>query len=144
MCDFQLIPCLQNATREQMHKIRQTVHFTDREYNRDHPDDKTANHHCFLFTFKDKAVGTVRLDFLNDQMAAVRLGAILPEYQRQKMGTNMPEALETNAKQHSVRKLVTNARTDAESFYKSIGYTNEAWMDPGEGTTIAPIPLVKI
>ena len=63
MCDFQLIPCLQNATREQMHKIRQTVHFTDREYNRDHPDDKTANHHCFLFTFKDKAVGTVRLDF---------------------------------------------------------------------------------
>ena len=37
--------------------------------------------------------GTVRLDFLSDKVAAIRLVAILPEYQGKKIGSKMIAAV---------------------------------------------------
>ena len=144
MPDFQLLLCSDDTTRNQMHNIRKMVLFTDSNYDKNHPDDKNPDNHCFIFMFKNTAVGTVRLDFLNDKVAAIRLVAILPAYQGKKIGAKMLEAIEEYAKQHGVHKLVTNAAINAEGFYKSIGYDNEEWIDPGEGIARPTTPMIKI
>jgi GNAT superfamily N-acetyltransferase len=144
MSNFKLLLCSDNITREQMHEIRESVLFTDGKYDKNHPDDHNPENFCFVFMDDHTAVGTVRLDFLSDKIAAIRLVAILPKYQRKKVGSKMIAAIEEYAKQHGAQKLVTNAAVDAERFYKSIGYINEEWIDPSEGIARPTTPMSKI
>jgi GNAT superfamily N-acetyltransferase len=144
MSNLKLSMRLDNATLEKMHEIRIKVLFPDGNYDRNHPDDSNPNNYCFVFMDENTAVGTVRLDFLSDKVAAIRLVAILPECQGKKMGSKMIAAVEEYAKQHGVQKLVTNAAIDVERFYKSIGYVNEKWIDPGEGIARSTTPMVKV
>lgn len=88
-------------------------------------------------------VGTVRLDLLNQQEAAVRLVAILPQHQGKKLGSKMLSAIEDYAKQLGIIKLVTNAAVNAKKFYGAIGFVSEYWNDPGEGISQPTIPMVK-
>lgn len=52
-------------------------------------------------------------------------------------------AIEKYAKQQGVTRLVTNAAVDAKIFYESIGYTQEDWIDPGEGISQPTISMSK-
>jgi GNAT superfamily N-acetyltransferase len=126
-----------------MHEIREKVLFTDIKYNRNHADDNNPDNHCFVFMLDDKAVGTVRLDFIEKRVAAVRLVAVLPEYQGKKIGAKMLAAVEEYAKQHGIFKLVTNSAIKAEGFYKILGYKNEKWVDAGEGISKQTTPMTK-
>ena len=143
MHKFELVKCGNEKSRNQMHEIREKVLFPDGKYNRNHADDNNLDNHCFVFMIDDKAVGTVRLDFIEKQVAAVRLVAVLPEHQDKKIGTMMLAAVENYAKQHGVYKLVTNAEINAEGFYKTLGYVNEKWVDPGEGISRQTTPMTK-
>lgn len=126
-----------------MHEIREKVLFSSGNYDRHHSDDMNPDHHCFIFLLDETVVGTVRLDFLTPQEAAVRLVAILPEYQGQKIGSKMLNDVEKYATQQGIIKLVTNSAVNAKKFYEAIGFISENWIDPGEGTSQPTIPMVK-
>lgn len=143
MNDFKLVRCNDKESIFQMHEIREKVLFPHGNYDRNHPDDVNSNHHCFIFLLNKTAVGTVRLDFIRSHEAAVRLVAVLPEFQGQKIGSKMLFAIEKYAKQNGVTKLVTNTAIDAKGFYESIGYTQEDWIDLGEGTSQPTIAMSK-
>lgn len=143
MDETKLIHCHDEQARSKMHEIRERVLFTSGVYDRDHADDKNPNNHCFIFTLGGNAVGTVRLDYIEPHIAAVRLVAVLPEYQGQKIGSRMLAAIEIYAQQTGIDKLVTNAAVDAKGFYEAIGYVSEVWIDPGEGISQPTTPMIK-
>src|SRR5260221_3645445 len=99
MNEFDFIRCNDEKSFSQMHKIREKVLFTSGKYDRHHPDDNNPNHHCFILLLKNIPVATVRLDFINPHEIAVRLVAVLPDYQGQKIGSRMLNAVEDYAKQ---------------------------------------------
>ena len=143
MSEFKLIHCEDEESLLQMHEIREKVLFTTGKYDRHHADDKNPNNYCFIFMVNNKSVGTVRLDFIECDKAAVRLVAVLPEYRGQKIGSAMLYAIEDYAKQKGVITLVTNSAVNAKGFYEAIGYVSENWIDPGEGTSELTIPMTK-
>ena len=83
MSELKLVHCKDEQTLMRMHEIREKVLFTSGKYDRNHAGDKNPNNHCFIFMRDNIAVGTVRLDFIEPHVAAVRLVAVLPEYQGQ-------------------------------------------------------------
>lgn len=133
MSNFKLVRSSNDKAMSQMHEIREKVLFPDGDYDRNHPDDRKPNHHCFIFLANDMPVGTVRLDFIHPHEAAVRLVAILPEYQGQKIGLKMMSDAENYAKSKGIKKLVTNSAKNAIKFYESLGFSPQKWTDPGEG-----------
>lgn len=143
MSEFKLIHCKDEESLLQMHEIREKVLFTSGKYDRHHADDKNPNNHCFIFMVDNKSVGTVRLDFIEHDKAAVRLVAVLPESQGQKIGSAMLYAVENYAKQKGIITLVTNSAVNSKVFYEAIGYASEDWIDPGEGTSEPTIPMTK-
>jgi GNAT superfamily N-acetyltransferase len=143
MNPFKLVRCNNEESLSRMHKIREKVLFTSGTYDRHHPDDINPNHHCFIFLLNTTPVATVRLDFINHQEIAVRLVAVLPEYQGQKIGSKMLSAVEDYAKQKGIIRLVTNSAIEAKKFYESIGFIPENWVDTGEEISQSTIPMVK-
>jgi GNAT superfamily N-acetyltransferase len=143
MNEYKLVRCNDDEARLQMHKIREEVLFTSGEYNRDHADDKNPDNHCFIFLFNNTPVATIRLDFLAPDIAAVRLVAVLPKNQGQKIGSKMLSAIEDYAKERGILKLVINSAINAKKFYDSIGYVTETWIDPGEGISVPTIQMSK-
>jgi GNAT superfamily N-acetyltransferase len=70
-------------------------------------------------------LGTVRLDLSGDSgvtVGTVRLVAVLPEYQRQGVGTAMMNELEKFAIMKGVQRLHVNAAFDAVAFYHKLGW----------------------
>lgn len=143
MNKYKLQRCDDQESILMMHKIREKVLFSNIKYNRFHPDDTNEKNHCFIFLVNEIPVGTVRLDFINSNKAAVRLFAILSEFQRQKIGTHMMTALEEYALNNGIEMLNTNAALDAKKFYESVGFISEKWDDPGEGSSQPTTPMVK-
>ena len=144
MDKFKLFRCDNEDYLIKMHEIREKVLFTDGKYDRNHADDRNPNNHCFIFIKGDETVGTVRLDFIEKSVAAIRLVAILQEYQGQKIGAKMLCAIEEYAKQHRIVKLVTNAEVNAKGFYETLGFMSEEWVDPGEGISRQTTPMAKM
>lgn len=143
MSKFKLVRCDSETSLSPIHEIREKVLFSPGEYDRQYPDDRNPNHHCFIFQFEDKSVGTVRLDFIKPHEVAIRLVAILPEYQRQKMGFKMLVAVEEYVREKGINKLVTNSAINAIKFYESLGFVSENWVDPSEGISQPTNPMVK-
>jgi predicted acetyltransferase/GNAT superfamily N-acetyltransferase len=143
MNEFSFIRCNDEKSFSAMHEIREKVLFTSGKYDRHHPDDNNPNHHCFIFMLMNIPVATVRLDFIDSDEVAVRLVAVLPEYQGQKIGSRMLSAVEDFAKQKGITRIVTNAAVDAKAFYEAIGFISENWVDTGEGISRPTIPMVK-
>jgi GNAT superfamily N-acetyltransferase len=143
MSEFKLVPCSDTETLLQMHTIREEVLFTSGKYDRNHADDKNPNNHCFIFLFNNTPVATVRVDFIDNNTAAIRLVAVLPDYQNLKIGSKMLRSIEDYAKERGIVKLVTNSALNATKFYESNGYVFEKWFDPGEGISQPTIPMVK-
>ena len=145
---YELRRCIKEKDLNPIHHIREMVLFSAQltrvKYNRHHPDDQNPNHHNFLFLKNNKPIGTTRLDFIRPNEAAVRLVAILPNYQNQGNGTAMLNALESYAKEQGITKLVTNSATAAVKFYQAHGYVQQKWDDPGEGSSQATIQMIKL
>jgi GNAT superfamily N-acetyltransferase len=83
-----------------IHDLRDTVLFKGRGrsgYDRNHPDDQLPNNHFMGFWQDGELLGTLRVDFLDDVTAALRLVAVEPRLQRCGIGRKMIAAAEQRA-----------------------------------------------
>ena len=109
---------------------------TTGNYDANHPDEFVAGHSPLLLKWQGKGIGTTRFDFLGDNVAAIRLVAVLLAEQGKGHGRVLSERTEDFARSRKVTKLVVNAAPPAVGFYERMGFVREAW-NPAELTGIA-------
>jgi len=129
-----------------MHDLRDTVLFRGRGrsgYNRHHRDDRSPDNHFMGFWQDGELLGTLRVDFLDDKTAALRLVAVEPRLQRRGIGREMIAAAERFISAAGYRRVVTNAASAAAQFYSRLGYEEVPWDDPGEGAGGPIVPMRK-
>src|SRR5215471_17425193 len=108
-----------------LHDLRDSVLFMGRGrsgYDRHHPDDQSPDNHFMGFWQDGELLGTLRVDFLDDKTAALRLVAVEPRLQRRGIGREMIAAAERFISAAGYRRVVTNAAADAAQFYVRLGY----------------------
>jgi hypothetical protein len=88
-------------------------------------------------------LGTLRVDFLDDETGALRLVAIEPRLQGRGIGRKMIVAAEQFISGAGRRRIVTNAAIDAAQFYSRLGYEEGQWNDPGEEAGEPVVPMQK-
>jgi hypothetical protein len=77
----ELRPPRNQAELAALHDLRDTVLFRGRGqsgYDRHHPDDQSPANHFTGFWQHGELLGTLRVDFLDDETAALRLVAVEP------------------------------------------------------------------
>jgi GNAT superfamily N-acetyltransferase len=129
-----------------IHDLRDTVLFKGRGrsgYDRYHPDDQSPDNHFMGFWQDGELLGTLRVDFLDDEMAALRLVAVEPRIQRRGIGRKMIVAAEWFISAAGCRRVVTNSAIDAVEFYSRLGYEEAHWDDSGEGAGESIVPMQK-
>jgi GNAT superfamily N-acetyltransferase len=129
-----------------MHDLRDRVLFKGRGrsgYDRHHPDDQSPDNHFMGFWQDGELLGTLRVNFLDDETGALRLVAIEPRLQRRGIGRKMIVAAEQFISRAARRRIVTNAAIDAVQFYSRLGYEKAHWDDPGEGAGEPIVPMQK-
>jgi GNAT superfamily N-acetyltransferase len=129
-----------------MHDLRDRVLFKGRGrsgYDRHHPDDQSPDNRFTGFRQDGELLGTLRVDFLDDETGALRLVAIEPRLQRRGIGRKMIVAAEQLISRAGRRHIVTNATIDAVQFYSRLGYEEVHWDDPGEGAGEPIVPMQK-
>src|SRR5215472_16410757 len=68
-----------------LHDLRDSVLFMGRGrsgYDRHHPDDQSPNNHFMGFWQDGELLGTLRVDLMDSETAALRLVAVAPHLQR--------------------------------------------------------------
>jgi len=137
--DYQLIDVKRPVDWEDYHDIRRKVLFEARgnfSYDAHHPDEFNPRNQPLLLKLNEVAIGTVRLDQLYEDIAAIRLVAIRPEHQRRGHGRVLAAMVEERARAQKVTTLLVNAAREAVGYYESLGYEPYAF-DPSELTGIA-------
>ncbi len=114
-----------------MHAIRLEVLFTPERhpgvvYDRAHPHDLEPAHTKFLLMRDGRPIGTTRLD-PRGEGGIVRLVAIVPDLQRQGLGSVMEELLTDFARRQGMTRLWVNAARNATGFYEKRGWTPLVW-----------------
>ncbi len=85
--------------------------------------DEYANH---LIAFLDeKAVGTARIRFLEDQTAKVERVAVLPEVRGQGIGRKLMDYIETFLADRQVTEVYMHAQEPVREFYQNLGFVPE-------------------
>ena len=129
-----------------IHDLRDAVLFEGRgrsNYDRHHPDDLSLANHFMGFWQDSELIGTLRVDFLDSETAALRLVAVAPRLQRSGIGRKMIAAAERFIVMAGCSRVVTNAAVDAVEFYSRLGYEEAPWEDPGEGAAERTVPMQK-
>jgi GNAT superfamily N-acetyltransferase len=129
-----------------LHDLRDTVLFKGRGrsgYDRHHPDDQSPDNHFMGFWQDGDLQGTLRVDFIDDETAALRLVAVEPRLQGRGIGRKIITAAELFILATGRHCAVTNAAIDAVQFYSQLGYEEAHWDDPGEGAGEPIIPMQK-
>ena len=137
----QLKPLATLADWEHYHHIRKSILFEGRGrfglYDRNHPDDRKENNHPFLFTCNNRPIGAVRVDIHHaDQLAFMRLVAIIEQEQRKGHGKAMVRLVEEFALSQGSQRMFVVPTRDAIVFYEKCGY---AVFDPKE----EPVKMFK-
>jgi GNAT superfamily N-acetyltransferase len=129
-----------------IHDLRDTVLFKGRgrsDYDRHHPDDKSPTNHFMGYWQDGKLLGTLRIDFIDSETAALRLVAVEPPAQRRGIGREMIATAERFISTARRNRVVTNAAVDAAGFYSRLGYEKAPWDDPGEAASELIVPMQK-
>jgi GNAT superfamily N-acetyltransferase len=129
-----------------IHDLRDTVLFKGRGrsgYDRNHPDAQSPANHFMGFWQDRELLGTLRIDFLDRETAALRLVAVEPRAQHRGTGRKMIAAAERFILTAGRSRIVTNAAIDAVGFYSRLGYQEAPWDDPGEGGGESIVPMQK-
>lgn len=138
--EYELIEVKSDIDWHYYHNIRKSVLFEARGrvfvYDENHPDEYLEHNHSLLFKYRDEAVGTCRLDNLNNKKAIVRLVAIIKEKQRKGHGRILNKMVEEYARTLGVCQLYVNAAPEAIGFYECLGYRPYSW-NPSELTGFA-------
>jgi GNAT superfamily N-acetyltransferase len=120
---------------EQYHFIRRTELFEPRAdapvYDPNDADEFLPGRFPLLLKLNRRGIATTRLDLRGEDLAAVRLVAVIKSEQRRGHGRVLAARTEAFAREKGVTKLVVNAASDAVGFYLRIGFVPEAW-DPAE------------
>lgn len=89
--------------------------------------------HFVLYTDDKKPVATVRLLPLNDHTFKLQRMAVLKEYRRKNLGSEIITEAEAFAKQQHYKTIELGAQLSAEKFYKKLGYITygEIFEDAG-------------
>jgi len=123
---MQLLQVQDEESWRAYHLIRRQVLYELRGksgYDDMHPDEFRLGHFPLLFHQDGTPVGTVRLDPRKETtVGKVRLVAVLPQYQRQGLGTAMMNELENFAAAKGIRQLCVHAAPDAIAFYRKLGW----------------------
>ncbi|WP_042348990.1 GNAT family N-acetyltransferase [Bacillus massiliigorillae] len=92
------------------------------------------NAHCshVLVYYHDKAVGTGRLREVDGYGKLERI-CILPEFRKFGLGKEIIKKLEELAKANQLSKVKLHGQTQAEGFYRKLGYSTngEVFMEDG-------------
>jgi len=129
-----------------LHDLRDSVLFMGRGrsgYDRHHPDDQSPNNHFMGFWQDGELLGTLRVDLMDSETAALRLVAVAPHLQRRGIGRKMVTAAEKFILAAGCCRAVTNAAVDAVQFYSQLGFEEAHWNDQGEGAGERTIPMQK-
>ena len=71
----------------------------------------------------NEVIAVARLQFNSDDEAQIRYMAVAETYERQGIGRELINSMETYAGESARRKIVLDAREPAVSFYQKLGYT---------------------
>jgi GNAT superfamily N-acetyltransferase len=129
-----------------IHDLRDAVLFKGRGrsgYDSHHPDDQSPNNRFMGFWQHRELLGTLRVDFLDDETAALRLVAVEPRLQGRGIGRKMIAAAERFVLAAGCGGVVTNAAIDAVGFYSRLGYEEVSWDDPDEIAGESIVPMQK-
>ena len=88
-------------------------------------------------------LGTLRVDFLDDATAALRLIAVEPRLLSRGIGREMVAAAERFIAAAGCGRVVVNSAIDAAGFYARLGYKEAPWDDPGESAGELIVPMQK-
>jgi GNAT superfamily N-acetyltransferase len=111
------------------HDIRRRVAFEAGEDVDDDPDEYADGHFPLLLTLGSAAIGTIRIDSLNNGNAALRLVAIDPSRQGEGHGRILLREAEGFARDIGCRRAVVYATPEAAGFYAAAGYIEDEFDD---------------
>jgi GNAT superfamily N-acetyltransferase len=111
------------------HDIRRRVAFDAGESLEDDPDELAQDHFPLLLTLGADAIGTIRVDSLNNGNAALRLVAIDPSRQGEGHGRALLREAEGFARGIGCNRAVVYATPEAAGFYAAAGYSEDEFDD---------------
>ncbi|UIE36338.1 GNAT family N-acetyltransferase [Leptodesmis sichuanensis] len=88
-------------------------------------DGKDERAHHLIAFLGEKAVGTARIRFLEDQTAKVERVAVLPEVRGQGIGRKLMDYIEAFLVERQVTEVYMHAQEPVREFYQKLGYVPE-------------------
>ena len=79
--------------------------------------------HLMAVDDNNEVIAVARLQFNSDDEAQIRYMAVAGAYERQGIGRELINSMETYAGESARRKIVLDAREPAVGFYQKLGYT---------------------
>ncbi len=98
-------------------------------YDEHAPDEQKPQNHPLVLVRDGAVIGTVRIDVLAPERAALRLIAIRRDLQRQGHGRALLRLAEERIRGLGCGEVVLNAYRDALGFYLANGYVAGDWPD---------------
>ena len=134
-----LRPPTNDAEWAAYHAIRRRVLFELRgrgdAYDPNHPDERRAGHHPFIFWSGSAPIGVVRVDIDRD-IAVFRRVAIHDEFQRRGHGRALLAAAEEFARAQGCAQVESHVDAAAIRFYERCGYVRAATSTGDVGATL--------
>lgn len=133
MADYELARPATDAEWAAYHDIRREAIFErylpGQTYDAEDGDEFKERNFPHLLRHNGEAIGTIRIDCLDEVRAAFRLIAIRPDRQRQGHGTALLRLAEERAICFGCSEVVLNAIKPALGFYRKHGYKAGPWFD---------------
>jgi N-acetylglutamate synthase-like GNAT family acetyltransferase len=114
---------------ETYHRIHRDVSLEAQKYAIELADELAPDHHPHLLWLDAQPIGTIRIDIVPPDCAAMRLVAIEPSCQGRGHGRTLLRLAEDFARGLGCGKAVVYATPDAAGFYSKAGYSEEDWDD---------------
>lgn len=114
---------------ETYYRIRRDVLLEARKYAIEQAEEHAADHHPHLLWLQARPIGTIRVDLVPPDCAAMRLVAIDPTCQGCGHGRALLRLAEEFARGLGCGKAVVYATPEAAGFYSKAGYAEEDWDD---------------
>jgi predicted GNAT family N-acyltransferase len=107
------------------YEVRRDVFIEEQDVDEDiemDGNDDEATHFVIYDSDADRPVGTARVRYKDDETAKAERVAVLSEYRGEGLGRWLMELLEDEAREQDCSRVVLNAQTAVEGFYRSLGY----------------------
>lgn len=114
---------------ELYHRIRRDVLLEAQKYAIELKDELAPGHHPRLLWLDEHPIGSIRVDVLAPERAALRLVAIQSGWQRKGHGSALLSLAEQLARELGCRETVVYATPEAARFYGKANYAEDDWDD---------------